>query len=93
MRPGKSKIYLITATFDIDEVETPEFGISFDIPDMAHAQALGTKPTLQLRRFEQGGAVMVDSFPFVEMPIYILEKESRPFDKKSKKLKFKASKK
>lgn len=73
MREGEPCVYLVTMPIVIDGAATPDFGVSFQIPDLARAQALSVRPNLQLRRYKQVGAGWsVDPEHFAEMPVLLL---------------------
>lgn len=77
MREGEPSLYLVTHPLTIDGVETPDFGISFHIPDFAKAQALSTRETLQLRRYKETvRGWSVDPVHFAEMPLKLLSSKA-----------------
>lgn len=92
MHEDDPTVYLVTENFEIDGEMTPDFGISFKIPDFAKAQALSLRKEIQLRRFikkTKGWSVSPTSF--VDMPLIILTGGDRPFDKRGKKMKLKGN--
>lgn len=90
MHPNDPTIFLVTENFEIDGEMTPDFGISFQIPDFAKAQSLSERPRLQLRSYVlQDQKWTVSSSAFADMPLVILEGRKKAFDKKGRKLKFK----
>ncbi|EFX60304.1 hypothetical protein DAPPUDRAFT_124625 [Daphnia pulex] len=78
MREGEPSLYLVTQPLTIDGVETPDFGVSFHIPDFAKAQALSTREILQLRRYKgTARGWSVDSAHFAEMPLRLLSSKAQ----------------
>lgn len=81
MREGEPNLYLVTAAMMLDGEEMPDFGISFQIPDFAKANALCAREKLQLRRYMQtASGWAVDQTHFAEMPIVLLSSDHPIFN-------------